>query len=180
MISEIAIRTMAKAYYSTNNFGHYGLAFSDYSHFTSPIRRYPDLMVHRLLHSYLNGKQPGNKVKLEQDCEHCSNQEKNASRAERDSIKYKQVEFLVDKVNHEFEGLITGVSKWGIYVEIIENKCEGMVSLKDMEGDYYHLDEENYCVVGHRTRKVFKMGDKVKIRVKSVNLSKKQLDYVFV
>ena len=180
MIENLAIRTMAKAYYSTDNIGHYGLTFDFYSHFTSPIRRYPDLMVHRLLFDYLNGQPSANKEVYEERCKHSSNMEKLASDAERASVKYKQVEFLMDKVGQLFDGVISGVSKWGIFVEITENKCEGMVSMRELDEDYYYLDEENYCVVGQRSGNKYKIGDKVKIVVKRASLAKKQLDFAIV
>jgi len=180
MVSTLAVRTMAKAYYTTVNIGHYGLAFDFYSHFTSPIRRYPDLMVHRLLEIYLNGKPSADAAVYEDKCKHSSEMEKKAADAERASVKYKQVEFLQDKVGQTFEGLISGVSKWGIYVEIIENKCEGMISLRDLKDDFYYLDEENYCVIGQMNSTIYKLGDKVTITVKRADLIKKQLDFAFV
>jgi ribonuclease R len=180
MVETLAIRTMAKAYYSTDNIGHYGLSFDYYSHFTSPIRRYPDLMVHRLLFEYLNNAASANKDEYEEKCKHSSDMEKLASDAERASVKYKQVEFLVDKVGQIFDGVISGVSKWGLFVEIKDNKCEGMVSLRDMEDDFYYLDEDNYCVIGQRNGTKYKLGDDVKIRVKKANLSRKQLDFELV
>lgn len=178
MIENLAIRTMAKACYSTDNIGHYGLTFDYYSHFTSPIRRYPDLMAHRLLFDYLNNLPSANKEQYEEKCKHSSEMEKRAAEAERASVKYKQVEFLMDKVGQKFDGVISGVSKWGIFVEIIDNKCEGMVSLRDMEHDFYYLDEDNYCVTGQRYGNKYKLGDKVKIVVKRANLSRKQLDFL--
>ena len=180
MIETIAIRTMAKAEYSTENIGHYGLAFRHYSHFTSPIRRYPDLMVHRLLDYYLGGGSSVSNGVYEDKCIHCSLMERSAIQAERDSIKYKQAEFLLDKIGQEFEGLISGVSKWGIYVEIIGNKCEGMVRLQDLDDDFYYLDEDNYQVIGSRNRQQYKLGDQVTIRVKKIDLSKKQMDFDIV
>ncbi len=180
MIEAIAIRTMAKAAYSTNNIGHYGLAFPYYTHFTSPIRRYPDLIVHRLLERYLEGKPPVNKAEYEDICEHSSEMERKAIDAERSSIKYKQAEYLLDKIGQEFEGLISGVSKWGIYVEITGNKCEGMVRLQDLEDDFYYLDEENYQVIGQRHGQQYKLGDRVRIKVKRIDLSKKQMDFQMV
>jgi ribonuclease R len=180
LISAIAVRTMAKAYYSTDNIGHYGLAFPYYSHFTSPIRRYPDLMVHRLLERYLAGGSSANKDEYEEKCKHSSDMEKKAADAERASIKYKQAEYMLDKIGQVFEGHISGVSKWGIYVEIIENKCEGMVVMRDMDDDNYYLDEENYVAIGYNTGKKYRLGDKVKIKVKRIDLAKKQMDFIFV
>jgi ribonuclease R len=177
MIETIAIRTMAKAEYSTDNIGHYGLAFPYYTHFTSPIRRYPDLMVHRLMEHYLDKGSSVNKEIYEDKCGHCSLMERNAIEAERDSVKYKQAEFLLDKIGQEFEGLISGVSKWGIYVEIIGNKCEGMVRLQDLEDDFYYLDEDNYQVIGSRYGQQYKLGDPVRIRVKKIDLNRKQMDF---
>ncbi|MCK9612418.1 MAG: ribonuclease R [Bacteroidales bacterium] len=180
MINQLAIRTMAKAVYSTENIGHYGLAFKHYTHFTSPIRRYPDLMVHRLLERYLNGKPPVNKEEYEGKCKYASDMEKMATDAERASIKYKMAEYMSDKLGQVFEGHISGISKWGIYVEIIENKCEGMVSIRDMDDDVYFIDEENYVVIGRYSGRRYRLGDKVKIKVKKILLSKKQIDFVFV
>jgi ribonuclease R len=180
MIENIAVRTMAKAEYSVNNIGHYGLAFNYYTHFTSPIRRYPDLMVHRLMDRYLNGSPSVNPTEYEEMCNHASEMERKALEAERASIKYKQAEFLLDKIGMEFNGLISGVSKWGIFVELDGNKCEGMVSLKYMEDDFYFLDEDNYRVIGHQFGKEFKLGDPIRIRVKKIDLSKKQMDFELV
>lgn len=177
MIETIAIRTMAKAEYSTDNIGHYGLAFPYYTHFTSPIRRYPDLMVHRLLDHYLEGGSSVNKPVYEEKCQHCSLMERSAIEAERESIKYKQAEYLLDKIGQEFDGLISGVSKWGIYVEIVGNKCEGMVRLQDLDDDFYYLDEDNYQVIGSRHGQQYKLGDPVRIRVKKIDLSRKQMDF---
>lgn len=180
MIETIAIRTMAKAEYSIQNIGHYGLDFKYYTHFTSPIRRYPDLMVHRLLERYLAGKPSVSEEEFEPKCQHSSEMERKAEQAERDSVKYKQAEFMMDKIGQEFFGLVSGVSKYGLYVEIEGNKCEGMVSLKYMNDDFYYLDEDNYRVVGQRYGQEYKLGDKVKIRVRKVDLQKKQMDFVLV
>ncbi len=180
LIETLTIRTMAKAEYSTQNIGHYGLAFDHYTHFTSPIRRYPDMMVHRLLARYENGQPSANQEEYEDYCKHSSQMEKRAQEAERDSIKYKQVEFLADKIGKEFEGLISGVSKWGIFVEIKENKCEGMVRMSDMDDDYYYLDEENYRVIGNNKKKEYKLGSPVRILIKKADLQKKELDFVLV
>ena len=180
MIETIAIRTMSKAEYSTHNIGHYGLAFPYYTHFTSPIRRYPDLVTHRLLNWYLHNEPSVNQKEYEEICEHSSEMERKAVGAERDSIKYKQAEFLLNKVGKEFCGLISGVSKWGLYVEIEENKCEGMIHLKDMKDDFYYLDEDNYRIIGQSFGNTYKLGDKVNIKVKDVDLSRKQIDFLFV
>ncbi|MDR1181534.1 MAG: ribonuclease R [Bacteroidales bacterium] len=180
IIESLAIRTMQRAVYSTNNIGHYGLAFKYYTHFTSPIRRYPDLMVHRLLSSYLSGKPSVNKEDLEAKCKHSSDMEQRAVEAERNSIKYKQAEYLSDKIGQEFYGLISGVSKWGIWVQLDETKCEGMVSVKSLVDDFYYYDEENYRYIGQHTGKIYCLGNKVHIRVKDVQLTKKQMDFVFI
>jgi len=180
MIETIAIRTMAKAKYSTKNIGHYGLGFEFYSHFTSPIRRYPDLMAHRLLSDYMKGAPGAEEETLEERCVHSSLMERKAEEAERASVKYKQAEYLADKIGQEFNGLISGVSKWGIYVELEGNKCEGMVSLRNMQDDFYYLDEENYRVIGSRYGKEYQLGNPVRIKVKSIDLSKKQMDFELV
>ena len=180
MIETIAIRTMSKAYYSTHNIGHYGLAFPYYTHFTSPIRRYPDLMVHRLLERYLEGGSSVSEATYEPMCDHASEMERKAIEAERSSVKYKQTEYMLDKIGQEFNGVISGVSKWGIFVEIDKTKCEGMVRLRDLEDDYYYLDEENFQVIGQRFGDQYKLGDPVKIRVKRIDLGRKQMDFELV
>ena len=180
MIDNIAIRTMAKAYYSTENIGHYGLGFPFYTHFTSPIRRYPDLMVHRLLERYLHRGASVSAEEYEEYCKHCSVMEKRAADAERASVKYKQAEFLIDKLGQTFPALISGVSKWGIYAEIEGNKCEGMIPIGSLQGDYYMLDEDNYQVIGRRYGKCYKLGDPVTIRVKGVDMAKKLIDFELV
>ena len=180
MVDTIAIRTMSKAYYSTENIGHYGLAFPYYTHFTSPIRRYPDLMVHRLLERYLEGGASVSADEYEDYCRHCSVMEKKAADAERTSVKYKQAEYLADKLGQVFPALISGVSKWGIYAEIEDSKCEGMIPIGSLKDDYYMLDEDNYQVIGRRHGRCYKLGYPVHIRVRKVDLLKKQIDFDLV
>jgi len=179
VIESLAIRTMAKARYSTDEVGHFGLAFDHYSHFTSPIRRYPDMMAHRLLQHYLDGGKSVEKAAYEAPSKHSSEREKLAAEAERASIKYKQVEFMSDKVGQTFDAIISGVTEWGIYAEIIENKCEGMIKSRDLTGDSFSYDKENFRYIGRNTNKVYGLGDALKIIVKSADLVKKQLDFSF-
>ena len=181
VIEQISLRTMQKARYSTENIGHYGLAFKHYTHFTSPIRRYPDLLVHRLLTRYLTqNARSASQAKYEDFCEHCSAQEQVAANAERASIKYKQVEFMSEHIGEEYDAVISGVTEWGIYAEINENKCEGMIPLRTLEDDYYEFDDANYCLVGRRTHNKYMIGDEVRIRIVRANLERKQLDFELV
>ena len=178
LIETLAIRSMAKAAYSTENIGHYGLAFDFYSHFTSPIRRYPDMMAHRLLERYLSGGRNVNQNEYEELCQHSSDMEQLAANAERASIKYKQVEFMSAHIGEVFDGVISGITEWGVYVELIANKCEGMIPIRDLDDDYYSFDEKNYCLVGRRYHKRFQLGDAITVRIAKANLDKKQLDFV--
>ncbi len=177
LIETLAIRSMAKAAYSTTNIGHYGLAFDYYTHFTSPIRRYPDMMVHRLLARYAEGGRSVNKEEWEGYCKHSSDMETVAANAERASIKYKQVEFMSAHLGEVFDGVISGVTEWGIYVEITANKCEGMIPIRDLDDDYYAFDEKNYCLVGRRHHRRYQLGDELRVKIAKTNLDKKQLDF---
>jgi ribonuclease R len=179
-LSTLAIRSMAKAIYTTQNIGHYGLGFDYYTHFTSPIRRYPDMMVHRLLEKYMAGGRSVNASKLEDLCKHSSNMEQLAANAERASIKYKQVEFMNDHLGEIYTGVISGVTEWGLYVELDENKCEGLVPIRDLADDYYDFDEKNYCLVGRRRNNRYRLGDPIKVQVARANLDRKQLDFAIV
>jgi len=178
MVGTLALRSMAKADYSTDNIGHYGLGFKHYTHFTSPIRRYPDIMAHRLLQYYLDGAgDKPDKAVLESLCRQSSNMERRAVDAERTSVKYKQVEFMSDKIGQTFDGVISGVTEWGIYVELNESKCEGMIHIRDLNDDFYIFDEDNYCIKGKRLGRTFQLGEPIKVKVWRANLMKKQLDF---
>ena len=177
LIETVSIRAMQKARYSVHNIGHYGLAFDYYTHFTSPIRRYPDMMVHRLLTRYLAGGRSVTESKYEDLCDHCSEMEQVAANAERSSVKYKQVEFMGSHLGQTYDGVISGVTEWGLYVELNANKCEGLVPIRDLEGDYYEFDEKNYCLRRCRKHKVYSLGDEITVRVVRADLEKKQLDF---
>jgi ribonuclease R len=180
VLTQLAIRSMAKAVYTTKKHSHYGLAFDYYTHFTSPIRRYPDVMVHRLLELYLAGGKSVSEDEYEKFSMHSSQMEKKAADAERASVKYKQAEFLQNNIGMEYNGIISGLTEWGMYVEIIENKCEGMIRLRDLNDDFYVLDEKNYCIIGQRRKKKYQLGDEVKILVKKVDLAKRQIDFSLI
>jgi len=180
LVDTLAIRSMSKAEYTTHNIGHYGLAFDYYSHFTSPIRRYPDVMAHRLLQHYLDKGKPASEEVYEEKCQHSSNMEYLATKAERDSIKYMQIKFMQDHQDQEFLGVISGVTDWGIYVEIIENKCEGMVRIRDIKDDYYQFDQDEYALIGQATKNMYQLGDEVVVKVKQADLVKKHLDFSLI
>lgn len=180
IFATLAVRSMAKAQYSTKNIGHYGLAFENYSHFTSPIRRYPDVMAHRLLQRYLDKQSSADYEEFELKCRHSSEMEQRAVNAERASIKYKQVEFMQDKVGEEFDGVISGVTEWGIFVELTENQCEGLVSMRDLDDDFYQYDDKNYCLRGKYSKKQYRLGDDIRVQIVNADLGKKQLDFMIV
>ena len=180
MVDTLTIRCMSKAVYSTDNIGHYGLAFDYYSHFTSPIRRYPDVMAHRLLQFYLDGGKSVSEEVFEEKCMHSSDREILAAKAERDSVKYMQVKYMQDHKDQEFLGVISGVTEWGIYVEIIENKCEGMCRIREIKDDYYTFDDKQYALVGEVSKNILQLGDEVYVKVKNADLVKKQLDFNYL
>jgi ribonuclease R len=175
LLSQLSIRMMSRAVYSTDNIGHYGLAFPFYTHFTSPVRRYPDLIVHRLLDRYLNNKPSVDKTEFDNYCKHCSQLEQKAMEAERASIKYKQMEYLVDKVGQIFEAVVSGISKWGVFAELKESKCEGIIPMKKFDDDFYYIDDDNYTLIGLHKGNNTRFGDTIKVKVIEVNLLKKTM-----
>jgi ribonuclease R len=180
IIKTMAIRSMAKAVYDTENIGHYGLAFQHYSHFTSPIRRYPDLIVHRMLDQYANHQKSYSKSQLDDICQHASMNEKRATDAERASIKYKQVEYLSKRIGEEFEGMISGLTNWGMYIEILDGLCEGMVSINNLKDDYYYFDEEKFSIIGRKHHHQYNLGDKVSVVVLSTDIYRRQIDFELI
>ena len=178
LIESLAIRSMSKAEYTTKNIGHYGLAFDYYSHFTSPIRRYPDVIVHRLLEQYLNKEKPLGHEIYNYACDHCTQREILATKAERDSIKFMQIKYMQDKTNKKFNGVISGITDWGIFVEIVENKCEGMIPVRDLKGDYYIYNKDEHSLIGKKTKIKYQLGDSIQVQVKHADLIKKQLDFI--
>ena len=180
LIESLAIRSMSKAEYTTKNIGHYGLAFDYYSHFTSPIRRYPDVIVHRLLEQYLNKENPSGHEIYNSACDHCTQREILATKAERDSIKFMQIKYMQDKTNKKFNGVISGITDWGIFVEIVENKCEGMIPVRDLKGDYYIYNKDEHSLIGKKTKIKYQLGDSIQVQVKHADLIKKQLDFILV
>jgi len=180
LIETLAVRSMQKAIYSVHNIGHYGLAFPYYTHFTSPIRRFPDMMVHRLLARYLSGGRSANSNEYEDLCDHCSAMEQLAANAERASVKYKQAEFLSDKIGQVFNGIISGVTEWGLYVELNANKCEGLVPMRELNDDFYEFDDKNYCLKGKHHKHIYRLGDTITVKIAQSSLQRKQIDFTLV